>query len=142
MRLALLTALVMVAFAANSVLNRAAVAAGEIGALEPSSAGPGVAEAAGAGAADPARQRVPSRCCSPGAVLGGANADYYLVGFSVWPLLLRNKKTPVGCAESLFAACRYECSLSAADAIEANARTQAPPPRGRWGPTGGVDGGG
>lgn len=81
MRLALLTAVVMAAFAANSVLNRAAVAAGEIGALD------FALVRAVAGAAVLVlliRLRhgtVP--LLSPRRVLGGAMLTVYLVGFSV-----------------------------------------------------------
>ena len=81
MRLAALTALVMVAFAANSVLNRAAVAAGEIGALDFAL----VRAVAGAAVlvllirlrhgAVPVLQ--------PKRILGGAMLTTYLVGFSV-----------------------------------------------------------
>ena len=81
MRLALLTALVMVAFAANSVLNRAAVAAGEIGALD------FALVRAVAGAAVLVlliRLRHGSvPLLQPRRVLGGAMLTTYLVGFSV-----------------------------------------------------------
>jgi drug/metabolite transporter (DMT)-like permease len=81
MRLLALTALVMVAFAANSVLNRAAVAAGEIGALD------FALVRAVAGAAVLVlliRLRhgtVP--LLEPKRILGGAMLTTYLVGFSV-----------------------------------------------------------
>jgi drug/metabolite transporter (DMT)-like permease len=81
MRLLALTTLVMVAFAANSVLNRAAVAAGEIGALDFAL----VRAVAGAAVlvllirirhgAVPLLQ--------PKRILGGAMLTTYLVGFSV-----------------------------------------------------------
>ncbi len=81
MRLLALTALVMVAFAANSVLNRAAVAAGQIGALD------FALVRAVAGAAVLVlliRLRhgtVP--LLEPKRILGGAMLTTYLVGFSV-----------------------------------------------------------
>jgi drug/metabolite transporter (DMT)-like permease len=81
MRLALLTALVMVAFAANSVLNRAAVAAGEIGALDFALVR-AVAGAAVLVLLIRLRQgSVP--LLAPKRILGGAMLTTYLVGFSV-----------------------------------------------------------
>lgn len=81
MRLIALTALVMSAFAANSVLNRAAVAAGEIGALD------FALVRAVAGAAVLVlliRLRHGSvPLMQPKRVLGGAMLTTYLVGFSV-----------------------------------------------------------
>lgn len=81
MRLAALTALVMVAFAANSVLNRAAVATGEIGALD------FALVRAVAGAAVLVlliRLRHGSvPLLAPKRLLGGAMLTTYLVGFSV-----------------------------------------------------------
>lgn len=81
MRLIALTALVMAAFAANSVLNRAAVAAGEIGALD------FALVRAVAGAAVLVllirirHGSVP--LLQPRRILGGAMLTTYLVGFSV-----------------------------------------------------------
>jgi drug/metabolite transporter (DMT)-like permease len=81
MRLLALTTLVMVAFAANSVLNRAAVAAGEIGALD------FALVRAVAGAAVLVllirirHGKVP--LLQPKRILGGAMLTTYLVGFSV-----------------------------------------------------------
>jgi len=81
MRLVALTALVMVAFAANSVLNRAAVAAGEIGALD------FALVRAVAGAAVLVlliRLRHGSvPLLEPKRVLGGLMLTTYLIGFSV-----------------------------------------------------------
>ncbi len=81
MRLLALTALVMVAFAANSVLNRAAVAAGEIGALD------FALVRAVAGAAVLVlliRLRHGSvPLLEPKRVLGGLMLTTYLIGFSV-----------------------------------------------------------
>jgi len=81
MRLAALTALVMVAFAANSVLNRAAVGAGQIGALD------FALVRAVAGAAMLVllirlrHGRVP--LLAPKRILGGLMLTTYLIGFSV-----------------------------------------------------------
>lgn len=81
MRLVALTALVMVAFAANSVLNRAAVAAGEIGALD------FALVRAVSGAAVLVllirlrHGKLP--LLAPRRMLGGAMLTLYLVGFSV-----------------------------------------------------------
>jgi drug/metabolite transporter (DMT)-like permease len=81
MRLVVLTVLVMVAFAANSVLNRAAVGAGQIGALD------FALVRAVAGAAVLVllirlrHGRVP--LLEPKRVLGGLMLTTYLVGFSV-----------------------------------------------------------
>jgi drug/metabolite transporter (DMT)-like permease len=81
MRLALLTALVMVAFAANSVLNRAAVATGEIGALDFA-----LARAVSGAAMLVVLIRLRHGALpllQPARVLGGAMLTAYLVGFSV-----------------------------------------------------------
>ena len=81
MRLALLTALVMTAFAANSILNRMAVGPGHIGALE------FAVIRAGAGAivlcALVLAQRRALPLLSPRRVPGALGLALYLVGFSV-----------------------------------------------------------
>lgn len=81
MRLAALTALVMVAFAANSVLNRAAVGAGQIGALDFAL----VRAVAGAGLLVLLiRLRHGSLpLLQPRRMLGGLMLTTYLVGFSL-----------------------------------------------------------
>jgi drug/metabolite transporter (DMT)-like permease len=81
MRLAALTALVMMAFAANSVLNRAAVATGEIGALDFAL----VRAVAGAAVLVLLIRLRHGRVLllEPRRILGGVMLTTYLIGFSI-----------------------------------------------------------
>ena len=81
MRLVALTALVMLAFAANSVLNRAAVGAGQIGALDFAL----LRAVAGAGVLVMLIRLTGGRLpvLAPRRILGGVMLSSYLIGFSL-----------------------------------------------------------
>lgn len=81
MRLVLLTALVMTAFAANSILNRMAVGADQIGALEFSFLRALAGAATLAALVLLTRRRLP--LLAPARILGAGSLALYLVGFSI-----------------------------------------------------------